>query len=297
MSATLLADVEKQIKQYWVDTNLFMDEVKEDTLLPSLVNKDYQGEIKKEGDTVRVSQINRPLASRKTIGVTGYNTFETTKLSTSYVDIKADQIISAAYEFEDLLELQSQIKKGDSKIRQGMLEALEIELNNYLYGLVNPSTSSPDHVINAVADFNATQLGTMKKKASQARWKRDEWYALLDPSYHLDFTNATTMTSSDYGAEDQPLIGGQFARKRYGFNILEDNSDGILQLSPGSAGEDCGLIFHPDFLHLVMQEAPKFELANLLSNKQFGFVMVVKMIVGSKLGIGGDVKHIKVYNT
>ena len=42
MGATRLEDVSGQVREFWSD--LIMDEVKEDTLLPSLVNKEYQGE-------------------------------------------------------------------------------------------------------------------------------------------------------------------------------------------------------------------------------------------------------------
>ena len=302
MSTTLLADVANQVKTYWADTGLFMDQLLEDSLLPSLVNKSYDGVLEKEGDRVRVSQINRPTAQRKTVGSAGYDSFVTEKLSTSYVDVVADQVISVAFEFDNLLDLQSQIKSDSSKIRQAMIDAMGIELNNYLYSKIAPSASAPDHIVDGVTDFNATALGGVKKLASQAAWMRDEWYALLDPQYHLDFSNATTMTSADYGADDQPLIGGQFARKRFGFNILEDNSDGLIsamQRVDGSstATEDAGVFFHPDFLILVMPQMIEFKVADLTANKQFGNVIVAKMVVGAALGVDGANKHILVYNT
>src|SRR3972149_4494848 len=116
MPATLLADVQNQVQTFW--SNMFMDELKERTLLPSLVNKDYQGEIKPGGSTVRVSQVNRPTADQNA-GGSGHEFFNTTKLSTNYIDIVADQVFSAAYEFDDLVALQSQIGAQDSKIRKG----------------------------------------------------------------------------------------------------------------------------------------------------------------------------------
>jgi hypothetical protein len=48
---TLLADVSDQVKEVWSD--MFMDELMQTTLLPSLVNKDYEGEINVKGDTVK----------------------------------------------------------------------------------------------------------------------------------------------------------------------------------------------------------------------------------------------------
>mgnify|MGYP003424602945 CR=1 FL=1 len=67
MTATLIQDVQDQVQKFW--SPMFEDQLKEQTLLPSLVSKKYQGEIKKGGDTVRVSQINRPTAQIRDIGV------------------------------------------------------------------------------------------------------------------------------------------------------------------------------------------------------------------------------------
>lgn len=296
MSATLVGDVSNQVQQFWAP--MFMDELKERTVLPSLVNKAYQGEIKAQGDRVRVSQINRPTATRKTVG-SGHETFSTSQLSTSYVDIVADQVITAAYEFDDLVQLQSQIGAQDSKIRQGLLESVEIELNKYLYSLVNPSTSAPDHLIASVTDFNASQLNACRKLASQAKWASEGgWWALLDPSYMSDVLNAQTLTSSDYVGDDRPVIGGMTVNKRFGFWIAEDNSLGaVTKPSQVTGSEDMGLLFHPDFLHLVMQSQPEYKVSDLHSNKQFGYVLSIRLIVGAKLGIDGAKKHMLVYNS
>ena len=299
MSSTLLADVQNQVQTFWSD--MFMDELKENTLLPSLVNKDYDGELtNRGGDRVRVSQINRPDASRKTVG-SGHEYFETSKLSTSYVDIVADQVISSAYEFDDLIQLQSQIKDQDSKIRQSLLEAVEIELNNYLYSIVSPSVASPAHLRSGVTDYNASQLNNDRKLAAQSKWmKEGGWYGLFDPQYYSDLLNAQTLTSQDYAPGEAPVIGGQIANRRFGFNMLEDNSAGLIsamkRLGSSSASEDAALLFHPDFMHLVMPLKADFKVAELTSNKQFGFVIVVRIVCGAKLGIDGDKKHILVYN-
>lgn len=296
MSATLLADVQNQVQAFWSPT--FMDQLKENTLLPSLVNKAYQGSIQAAGDRVRVSQINRPTAQRKTVG-SGHETFQTQTLSTSYVDIIADQVITAAYEFDDLVQLQSQIGQQDSKIRQGLMEAVELELNKYLYTKVAPSASTPDHRLDGVTDFNASALNNVRKLASQAKWRKDGgWWLLADPSYMTDLLNAQTLTSSDYVGGEAPVIGGQMARQRFGFNILEDNSiSATVKPSFVTGSEDMALAFHPDFLHLVMQSMPEIKVSDLHSNKQFGYVISIRLIVGSSIGIDGASKHIVVYNS
>lgn len=294
MGFTSVADVANQVQKKW--SPLWMDELKEDTLLPALVNKDYQNEINMMGDTVYVSQLTRPAATRKTIGVDDVDSFSSAKLETQRVPIVANQRITASYKLSDLVELQSQLGGQDSKIRQALLEAAEISLNDYLYSLIAPSAAAPDHTITGVTDFNASQLNSAAKLASQAKWRKAEgWWCLADPSYSADLRAAQTLTSSDYGGDDQPVVGGQFVKKRFNFNILEDNSGGLAGLTSG--GEDAALLFHPDFMHLVMQKQPTFKLSDLHSNEQHGFVLSVDMIVGAAIGIDGAKKHITVINT
>ena len=293
---TKLAEAADQVQQFW--SPLFVPELIEQSLLPALINKDYEGDIKKGGDTVRVSQILRPNAVRKNIDTDpNPSSFDSQLLTTTKVDVKADTRITASYEIEDLVELQSQLGDKDSEIRQSLVESIMIDLNSYIYSLVAPSASAPDHTKTGVTDFNAAEVNELRQLASQAKWpgNRGSRYLLTDPSYMSDMLNNSTLTSADFGAQDAPVIGGQMARQRFGFNIFEDNSAGMGSLS--SSGADAALAFHPDFMYLVMQRAPTFKVSDLHANKQHGFLISVDMILGAKIGIEGDVKHMTVINS
>ena len=168
------------------------------------------------------------------------------------------------------------------------------QVNDHLYSLVSPSTASPDHTRTGVTDYNASELLTDRKLASQAKWNRQKgWWVLADPSYYNDILNATTLTSSDFVGADQPVVGGQLVSQRFGFNIVEDNSAGLQTISAGGS-EDAALIFSPDFLHLVMQREANFMVSSKHPNNEFGFVISVDIIFGAGLGNDGDVKHITV---
>lgn len=285
MSVTSLTEVANQIQNYW--SPVFTKQLRESLLLGSLVNKDYEGEIKRQGDTVRVSQVNAPEGQLLTVGVDA-DSFASEAVSTSYVDIKADKRAVASYEFQDLVELQSQIGRENPEIMAALNYAVAKQINDYLYSLVSPSTSAPDHSIASVTDFNASQLSAARILAAQAKWPKDgRWYCLADPVYMGDILNAATLTSSDYGASDAPVIAGQVAMKRFGFNILEDDS----------RSADQALLFHPDFMHLAMQTSAQVKISDLHAQKKFGVVMSVDLVFGAKLGINGNVRHIKVYNS
>lgn len=296
MSVTLVQDLANQAQKFWAP--MMVDELKEEAILPTLVSKEYDGEIKNGGDTVYVSMVEAADGSIKTIGV-DHQSYSSEKLVTQRIGIVADKIIEASFELDSLIDLQTQLgsPEGQSKIRSALNKGLELQLNKYLYSLVSPSTSSPDHSIASITDFNATQVLNFRKLAAQAKWPAmGGWWMLLDPSYYNDFLSAATLTSSDYVGSDLPVIGGKKPFNRFGFNILEDNSDAMNQLSPTLAAQDLALAFHPDFMYLVMQQAPTIKLSDLHANKQRGYLLTAELIVGAKLGIQGNVKHIVGYD-
>jgi hypothetical protein len=295
MSATLINELSDQIQKYW--SPIFVPELKESAILPSLVSKDYEGTITQGGDSVRVSMVESATGQIKTIG-SGHETFDSEKLTAQSVNIVADKVITVAYELDNLIGLQNQLGQpgGESAIRASLMKAVELQVNSYLYGLVAPSTSAPDHSIAGVTDFNASQILALRLLASQAKWPNDgQAYLLADPSFFNDILNSATMTSGDY-VGDQPVIGGRVVQRRFGFNILEDNSAAMSKLSPTLAAADYALAFHPSFMYMVMQQQPTFKLSDLHSNKQHGYLLSVSLVLGAKLGIQGNVKHIKVYN-
>jgi hypothetical protein len=282
---TTLTQVTDQIQKYWAP--MFTKELRASLMLGSLVNKDYQGEIKKGGDTVTVSQINAPTGSLLTVG-SNAGSFASEELSASHIHIVANKRAVASFEFEDLVDLQSQIDKENSDVRDSLMYAMNKQIEDYLITLIAPSTSNPDHSIASVTDFNAAQLAATRLLAASAKWPKSKpWYLLLSPSYMSDVLNATTLTSSDYGASDAPMVSGQMGIKRMGFNIYENDN----------FGTDVGLAFFPDWLHLVQQTEVQVKVSDLHSQKKFGYVISCDLVFGAALGIDGAKKHIKVYNT
>ncbi len=287
MSITVKGDVTDQVQKYWAP--LFTKELRENLLLGGLVNKDYQGTIKEGGDTVYVSQINAPTGQLLTVG-TDDDSFTSSKISMTRVSVTANKRAVASYKVASSAELQSQLADQNSEMRNSRSRQSsrsmprDQQINDYLYTLAIPSTSAPDHLINSVSAMNAAQVAANRLLAAQAKWdKTKPWYALLDPSYYTDVLGDTTLANADYGATDRPVVGGQIALPRYGFNILEDNS----------LATDVGYFFHPDFMHLVMQTEVQVKVSDLHPLGQFGYLISCDVIFGAALGIAGSSKVIK----
>lgn len=278
MSLTNVAEVSELVQKFWAP--MVNKELRSKNNLAGLVNKEFQGQIKQGGDTVYVSQINAPTGEIRDIGVDS-DSFNSTTLSTTRVGVVANKRISASFNFEDLVDVQSQIGMEQSAIRESLMYSCEAKLNAYLKSLVSPSTSAPDHLLNSISDMNAAQMNAIRLLAAQAKWGKDKpWYGLVDPSYYTDIMNASTMVSGDY-VSDKALENGNIITKRYGFNMIEDDS----------MGTDKGIFFHPDFMYLVMGE-PRFKISDQHSAGKFAYVISCDMWVGATLGLQGSKKHI-----
>src|SRR4051812_42709961 len=104
MAETNLGAVTSAIQTFW--SPLFMQALNQTNILMNLCNRDYDGDIKEGGDTVRVHQINVPIGERLTIdGIGGARTFHPEAFSKKNLDVKADQRLVASYDFEDLISI------------------------------------------------------------------------------------------------------------------------------------------------------------------------------------------------
>lgn len=310
MVDTNINDVQNQVQQEWAP--IFYDEFVEKAVLPSIVMRQPTNkagapiEVPTGGDTVYVSQIDEATGETLTVG-TDAQKFNPQKLTTTRVQIKADKRFVGSYEFTDLVEIQSQLGQADSPIRMALMQAFEKQVNNYLYSLVDVSTSTPDHLLNGVSDFNAAHLRALRVLAGQAQWPKNpqDWFTLADPAYYGDISDDTTLASGDYGGDDYPLITGELGKPRMGFRIIEDSTDGLLSLLTSnsnlslgsSATSDIALSFHRYFMHFVMQTQPTFRISDLHNNREFGYVISVDAIGGGVLAPNGNKKAIVTYNS
>lgn len=283
MSITDLTTVANQIKKKWSPN--FVPSLQEDTLLAGLVNREYDGEMQEQMDTVYISRTSNITGSNKSTSDATINEIEDEELQLNRIALQANQLASASVKITSLADLQSQLQSQKSDIRKKLFEAVQRQINDYLYSIVSPSTSAPDHELGSITNMSAAQIRAIRLLASQAKWdKMGGWYGLLDPSYYGDVLADSTLNDRDYGADDVPTIGGQVVRERYGFKLLEDNS----------RSTDYGLFFHPDFMHLAVQKMPTIKLSDLHAVGQRGYRLTMDVVYGAVIGHEGSVKHIRV---
>lgn len=282
MSLTNVQDVQDQAQKKW--SPQFQAELREETILPSLVNRKYEGDIKIKGDTVQVSQIKKATGELLDIPAGEADVFHPEKLVTVKVDIKADKRAVASFKIAELVELQTQLGEKNSEIRDALMQGVMEQINDYLYSIVAPSLANPDHFFPGTATLSATDISQSRRLAGKSKWnKKSPWWGLLDPDYHGDLLDEQTITNSDFNGGEQVTIAGEIVNKRYGFNLVEDNSRDTPQ----------GLFFEPDFMYLVTQKTPTFKVSDLHGNEEFAFLTSLDSVFGAIIGIEGDIKHIQ----
>ena len=277
---TDINQVQDQIQKWW--SPRFVPALRQSNLLIGQVDRSYEGEIREAGDTVKINQMADVNGQLLTIG-TDADTFDSELINMSQIELTCNKRAVAAVEITDLADLQSQVDSDNSAIRDSLMYAISKQINTYLYSLLVPSTSSPDHAL-TTTDFNAATLSTARLTAAKAKWSMGEpWFMNLDPTYYSDVIDDTTLASADYGAQDRPMIGGQLSLPRMGFQIFEDNS----------LGTDIGYAFVPSALLLAVQRSARFKLSDLHAQGKFAAKLSVDLVFGAKLNHDGSEKCIK----
>lgn len=283
MAVTQVTDVANQQLKFW--SSKLEARLRDSLLLGNFVDRSYEGDLKAAGDTVYVSQLVNPTGQNLTVGVDD-DSFSSEAASTSRVSIQANKVAVAALQFTDLAEAQSQINKDLPAVRDALAYAVGKQINDYLYTLLSPSTSSPDHLLNSVSVIDRNELAFIRGLAGAAQWDTlKPWVSLVSPGYWAGILAQTDLTSGDYAGDIQTVAGADTMR-RFGFNMYEDNSrSGKL-----------AVFFHPDFMHLVRGQV-EVKVSDLHSNHQFGALISARVVYGAVLGNQGANKHIKVLDT
>lgn len=284
MASTELADVINQIVKVWGPN--YSQQYRQSFVMPALIDRNVGGvQALSQGDTVRVSQVNKLTGQLRT---TAQCDFTPETLATQYVDVTIDKRAVASLEFCDLVEMMSQINLQRQDVRDAMKHGMLSQINSEVYGIVAPTVEQT-----AIATIDADKLTELTKLADEAFWPSDDRWLICDPQYKKDLLDDATLTSADFGASDNPVIGGQLVLNRYGWKILMDNSAAFKTVLNGGAG-GVAMAFTSDWAHMLVAAEDRVKISDRHSNYEFKLVMSVDTIFGLSLSNDGADKHIVV---
>lgn len=280
------SDLANAIPEKWAPG--FVETMRRDNKLIGSLNRDYEGEISGEGDTVRVQRFSELTGVDKAFSDAGVDLIQDEALVLNQVSVVANRRASASIKLSERDLIQSLVKDPSGEvIGRELRNAINNKITDYIYdNIVSPSASAPDHEVDGAGDFNVAKFAEIKQLARAARWPDSEpKFLMLDSAYEQDVIANTTLTSQDF-VNMQPMVDGNIQGNYFGFNVMVDNKS--------FSTAEYGLAYVRDFCYLVMQKMPTIKVSDLHSAGEFGVRVTADLIYGVVLGHQGDIKHIRI---
>lgn len=198
---------------------------------PGQVSRDYEGEIRDSGDTVRITSISRPTIAPYVKNVTSI-TPET--LTDAQRSLLIDQSKYFAFEVDDIDYRQS--VNGGALMNEAAQEAaygLADTADSYVAGLYTGVAAA-----NLISAFSVTTgalavtgLLNLKAKLDSANVPSANRYVIIPPWYEALLMSSDLFVRVDASGSDQALRNGIIGRA-FGFDVLVSNN------CINSAGDD-----------------------------------------------------------
>lgn len=222
-----------------------------DSELPfnSLLNHDYEGEIKALGDTVNIPTFGN--FSSGTILPEG-SAGDAESVTVTSQQLVINSMISKDAIVTKKADLQS-ISFMD-KLRDRLIYAIMEKMHSLIISAIVPSASNPD---NAIAYDSGTTLGLAdileaKELLDNSKVSKEGRYAVLGTAQENDIFSLTGFTSRDFIASGSPLTTGQITSPVCGFTVRGTTEVG-----------NTSYWFHPSFMTIAVQKELQIEEFNL----------------------------------
>lgn len=190
---------------------------------PSVVNRRYEGQIRNQGDTVRITSVNRPTIATYTKGSTSINPEQLTDAQRALL---IDQSKYFAFEIDDID--MAQAVDGGALMSEAAAEAaygLADVADQFLVGLYTGVASA-----NAIGTVSVTtgalaytQLRRLKVKLDEANVPQQGRYVVVPPWFHGLLLEESKFVEADKAGTTEGLRNGLVGRA-LGFDVLVSNN-------------------------------------------------------------------------
>ena len=214
---------------------------------PGVVNRDYEGEIKGQGDTVRIRSMGRP-----TIGTYTKNSTTITPetLTDAQRALYIDQSKYFAFELDDIDAAQSTGGELESSLQEAVYGLRDVA-DQYVAALYTGAQAANQlgTVSVTTAALAYTQLRKLKVKLDEANVPLEGRYCVVPPWYEGLLLEEDKFVRVDASGTSEGLRNGQIGRA-LGFNVLASNN------APLVTGDDYAVIAgHPSAISFAEQIA------------------------------------------
>lgn len=187
---------------------------------PSVVNRDYEGEIRNEGDTVRIRSISRPTIST----YSKYGTITYEQLTDAQRSLVIDQAKSFSFVVDDIDKAQlpgGEVDEATMEAAYGLRDVADQFIAGLYTGI--QSANQVGTVSVTSADLAYTQLRVLSVKLDEANVPTEGRWVVVPPWYHGLLLENSKFVTVDASGTSEGLRNGIVGRA-LGFDILKSNN-------------------------------------------------------------------------
>jgi hypothetical protein len=188
---------------------------------PAVVNRNYEGEIRNAGDSVRIVSISRPT-------VAAYTKNSTTVTAENLTDAERTLLINQAnyfaFEIDDVDYRQA--ANGGALMTEAAQEAayaLADTADQYIAGLYTAGSNQITTTSITSAALAVTGLLSLKAKLDESNVPNQGRYVIVPPWYHNLLLGSTLFTAVDQSGNSEGLRNGIVGRA-YGLDVFMSNN-------------------------------------------------------------------------
>ncbi len=214
---------------------------------PGVVNRDYEGEIRNGGDTVRIKSLNRPTIGTYTKNST---TISPETLTDAQRALLIDQAKYFAFEVDDIDAAQSPGGDLEEALREAAYSLRDVA-DQYVAALYTGAQSANQigTVSVTTGALAYTQLRKLATKLDEANVPQEGRYAIVPPWYHGLLLEEDKFVRVDASGTSEGLRNGIVGRA-LGFDIMKSNN------APLVTGDDYAVMAgHPSAISYAEQIA------------------------------------------
>jgi len=232
------------IKEVWAEE--FYEELRPQLGVASLIQDEYEGEIKAWGDTVHVSQLQTP--GRAQIRRNDNEAYNTQQPIFVNKDLIVDRSAFYGVDVTNWAEYQGN-PKAQEKIRKLLGHEIARAVDEEIIDAINPAASkSGQSAMSKALIAEASRVLDVNNVPDDG-----SRIAIIDPYYKEDLIQINEFISRDFNPTSSVFLSGSIKDPVYGFKVYVSN------LLP----QNTAYFWHPSFMQIAMQRGAEYKEMDL----------------------------------
>jgi len=252
----------------------------------TLFNKDYEGDIKRAGDTVNILTLDD--VAVRSYPASADITYD--PITSTTQTLVADQEDYWGVELEDIDRLQARVLSNpDSSIIERAASAINLSLNSFVTTTLQAavSTAAPDHSDDAGAAIDLDNFKDQKLKLDLTSTPAEGRICLIHPENERQVLDIPQVINADqFGGGNRPLVDG-FIGRLEGFDLIS-----TLSIANVAGPKKPVLFTYKGAMTVATQMAPTVEA--LRGQTRFKDMLRALWVYGAKVTRPNSVTEVQV---